>query len=854
MHRATPEDAIAARQTCWIIRHSHFDPTWRRCWDRDFVDDGVRFVSYRTLQEAWMGDMLAGSADARNKFMVETTWTTRHYLERHPEARETLRQLLREGRFEQLGAGENIMDSNLVHGELLARNLVLGALWSEQVLGARPSTGYYRDAFGTSAQLPQIFRQCGYRWIAHLDYNIPDAPYWRGLDGSTVLYLHPALIPYAWACVPGAGSMHPCPECKGAGCAACDARGYVVGRRSDFLYRPAQRWEARAVIFLIGNEENLPGMHVGEDVARFNAEQTDFFAVQGTYHDLEPLLAPELAQLDAPSPALLSGKVENNPCITGVYVGRIKLKQQHRALEHALLAAETWDVLLNGSAQAEALRSLWRNLTFSGFHDAITASCCDDAYRELLDLQAAMWQQASGLTAAALLPALLPRQDAYTLFNRQGVPASVPVRVAVPGAWEGAAVTCDGAALPVYEVERQGETTRVTFQSPVTPALGGVSVTLAPARARVRRLDTREVRCDPYTVTLGEHGPSEVRVEGIGPVTDCAEWLFGELVLEEDQGDPWSTRSLSRTRERLSAHTTLQYVEEEGDSLAVHYTGKHPSMGVFGPWDPMVLLLEWTQTFRLRAGSPWLEIDTTVDWFTYNRRLRLAFPSASRANCGVYEIPYGVLERERYDAQSADFIEPDGDWPAIHWAGVQNEEYTFAIFNQGTPSYRVEQGCVLLSLLRSPASPGGLLQPAQFVAHNFSTITDHGRHQFHHALFLGAGDWRENDTVAQAALFNAGLAVSPGQLRAPLPSWEVQARHTQLTAVKAAEDGHGVVLRLVEYAGRAETVCLRLPDGYTSACLCNLLEDAGDPLPVEAGWISVPMAPHKIVSVRVMKR
>ena len=840
-----------SRQQCLVIRHNHFDPTWRRCWDREFVSDGQRFISYRTIQELWIRDMLALSADPRTKFLLETTWSTRHYLQNHPEAADLFARLRREGRYEQLGAGENIMDTNLVHGELLLRNMALGSWWSEEVLGARPVTGYYRDAFGTSAQLPQIFRQCGYRWIAHLDYNLPDKPYWRGLDGSTILYLHPQYtVPFAWAAARGM-AMRICSDCKGYGCTTCNRLGANVGQRSDFVYQPKERWNANAVIFLIGNEENLPGLHVGDQIDRFNAEQSDFFATQAIYQDVEPFISEQLALVDTPPADMVSSKVENNPCITGVYVGRIKIKQQHRAIEHALMAAETWDTLLGSGAQAGVLRDVWRDLTFSGFHDAITSSFCDDSYYELLDMQADMRKKVATASAQICTPLLTEQDGAITLFNHQGFAASAPVTVTLPGQFEGATMRSNDKELPVYTVEAQQNATLVTFQSPEIPALGAQSVRVTPAPARTQVLEEREVSCGAYTLVLGEQGVSDVRVAGYGSVTDTSQWFFGELIIEEDKGDPWSTRSFNHGRERLAQYTTLREVRRQEDSITVRYEGTHPSMGIFGPWDPMILLLEWEQTFHLRAGSPWLEVETAVEWFTFDRRLRIAFPSNTGADCGVYEIPYGVLERERYEATTDEFLNPDGDWPAIHWAGIQANDYTFAIFNQGTPSYRVEDGTVLVSVLRSPTSPGGLLQPRQYVAHNFTTLTDHGSHHFHHALYLGAGDWRANGTVQQAALFNAGLTAHPGTLRAPLPAWELQADHTMLTTVKPAENGQGVILRLVEHAGQEESVTLLLPEHYRAATLCNLLEDDLAPLEITDRSLNVAMAPNKIVTVRI---
>jgi len=165
---------------CLVLRCNHFDPLWRRCWDRDFRDSGRRFVSYRAIEEAWIDDALAACEDGSSCFMIECSWVLRHYLERRPERLETLRALTREGRFELLGSGENIVDANMIHGELLARNLILGTLWAEETLGVRPTTGWHADGFGSSAQMPQIFRQCGYRWLPALAYNVPDAPYWRG--------------------------------------------------------------------------------------------------------------------------------------------------------------------------------------------------------------------------------------------------------------------------------------------------------------------------------------------------------------------------------------------------------------------------------------------------------------------------------------------------------------------------------------------------------------------------------------------------------------------------------------------------------------------------------------------------
>ncbi len=864
--KASPKDATVEPQPWIVLRFNHFDPTWRRCWDREFVDDGRRFASYRAIEDRWIADAIAGSADGVSCFLVECSWVLRHYLERHPGHRNVLRRLAREGRFELLGSGENIVDANLIHGETLARNLVLGTLWAEETLGVRPTTGWHSDGFGSCAQMPQIFRQCGYDWLPAISYNTPDAPYWRGLDGSTIFFSCDARAPgqprgdrrerlvhrlaVAGTCYV---KLPPCPACQGKGCAECRKEGFSITRRAEFAAPPPARLPGEVGVMMLWGEEIMPGLHVAEEVARFNAAHPDIAVRQGTYLDLRAYVAGELARVDNPPPGQISSKVENNPSQSGCYVSRIKIKQQHRALEHALLAAECWDALLNGGANHARLRGAWRQMTFSAFHDAITSSHCDPAYTELCDLHRDLAALTLDIGATACRGVLKKRPATVTVFNHHSVAATVPVTVPVPARWQGAGVKADGVAVPAYAVEPGEKGATMTFLAADVPALGARTFTLGKAAVQATTaVSGHEVSNGRFTIRMGEHGITRLQAKGVGTVTDPAHFLFGELVLEHDIGDPWATRSLDRTRERLSPYTRLAGVERRGDEVTIRYAGKHPACNDphFND-DPNVTYLAWEQAFRMRAGLPWLEVETRVKWYTQSRRLRLAFPSKTTLNRGVYEVPYGVLERDRYEGKTIHGGNAGGDWPALHWAGIQAPGHTFAIFNQGTPSYRVEDGIVMVSVLRSPQIPYGLFEPESYVAYNYDGMRDHGDHVFHHALYAVAGDWRHNDTVRQAALFNAGLPAVPGALAKPLPGWGIKAEHTSLTAVKTAEDGKGLILRLVETAGRSEAVQLTPPPAFGRAAVCTLLEDARTALPAVNGVFTVPVQPWKIVTVRL---
>ncbi len=70
---------MSEKQPWFVLRFNHFDPTWRRCWDREFTDGGRRFASYRTIEENWIADAIASCADGESCFLVECSWVLRHY-------------------------------------------------------------------------------------------------------------------------------------------------------------------------------------------------------------------------------------------------------------------------------------------------------------------------------------------------------------------------------------------------------------------------------------------------------------------------------------------------------------------------------------------------------------------------------------------------------------------------------------------------------------------------------------------------------------------------------------------------------------------------------------------------------
>ena len=73
----------------------------------------------------------------------------------------------------------------------------------------------------------------------------------------------------------------------------------------------------------------------------------------------------------------------------------------------------------------------------------------------------------------------------------------------------------------------------------------------------------------------------------------------------------------------------------------------------------------------------------------------------------------------------------------------------------------------------------------------------------------------------------------------------------ELTWVKRAEDSDALVLRLVEWNGRAATATVTLREPIRAARRANLLEDPGEVVPVTGRTFSLALRPYEIATVLV---
>jgi alpha-mannosidase len=361
------------------------------------------------------------------------------------------------------------------------------------------------------------------------------------------------------------------------------------------------------------------------------------------------------------------------------------------------------------------------------------------------------------------------------------------------------------------------------------------------------------VECGNYRLGWDEHG-----VRSIVDLSSGQELLpaggdpAGHLLLETDSGDPWGTRSLARPRCNLTSMTHLQAARRRGGCAELIFAG-HFDNGPFGSeHDFSVYGFTWYQRVRVLEGLPWVEFDCDIFWFTANRRIRIAFPSRSATDRGLYKIPYGVLARDRYEMTDTTIQSPNGDWPGTTFATTLPDGKVpgIAVLNTGTPSVRIEDGTLLYSVLRSPGFGYCLQNGSHDHPVPTTLMNDSGPHHFTFGLLPYTG-------ANLPQVLEAGYAIN--QLITPyhVPhdsadftgDVAIDALGVYISAIKPSYAGNGITVRLVEQLGQARTVTLSVPPHAVQVYRADALEDQKAILPITASSVEEAMNAYGIATI-----
>jgi alpha-mannosidase len=788
-----------------IAPGQHFDILWRK--PLQYYRDTQAAVIRRVL------DIVDEFPEFR--FSLHQANVLRHFIDKHPQHAPRLKQCVANGAVEIVGGMETIPDTNMVCGESLVRNILYGKQWVRSTFGIEPRIGSLLDAFGSSGQLPQIF--AGTSHDALLPGRVPGVkltprfgcpPFlWTGIDGTVIKAINFSLDGisidtmntwYGWGVMEGFDKRYASETITEAQVTS-DVHHTLQAATAD-------ENPHRHTLLVLYGEEHLPRREVALAVRSFKSNGT---SVRFGH------MADFLDSVD------WNGSIEQvrgdcNAEFTGCYTTRIELKQANQRTEVALYNAELLHALaaLQGSMppDAQALKEPWRKLFVCQFHDALCGCHIDENYHHITTCFAQARSAANQQIDAYLQPA--PTNDASTAPTFIQVTNTLPFNrrdVARVHTTARCAVNASGRPIPC---QRDGDDLLILVD---LPACGCKGYAFSDKDATAVSDDATQMPPESLRIPTASIGTFNLRQSPLGfAVTDATHSrdilvnaaVPAQIVLRQDTGTLWTENFTGLEWREPAAGSTLSAIEDGDLFLKLTYHGSVSAKHV--GWDSFEHL-DWVKTFYVHKHLPRIDISIDLNYVGQGTEISTLFATdlAAEQAQARYEIPFGSIAREAYPPSRYPYAR--GNWPALSWCDYRDDRWGVTFVHRGTPGCLAHDGRVSFSLLRSATSYSEPLFPARPEPLSF----DNGPHRFEFTLIPHAAD---NNTWIQYA---RGFVVEPltHQTNTPIdplrtePALAIDAPNVALSALKPAENGVDLILRLFETIGLPIITAVRLASG-----------------------------------------
>jgi alpha-mannosidase len=795
----------------FLTGHTHIDTAWLWPLKETIRKCGRTFATACRLMERYPDYHFACSQAQLYRY------TKQHY----PLLFEEIKRWVAQGRWETTGAMWVEADANVTSGESLIRQILHGLRFFREEFGTRPTICWLPDVFGYNAGMPQILKGCGiesfWTWKLHWQSRNPFPHHlfwWEGVDGSRVLAHIPKL---------GGGGYNgtPSPEQLVRSWETYLQKGIYDEQLFPFGHGDGGGGVTPEMMEMANRAADYPGLP-----ACRQGTPEQFFA---DVHKAAPDLPTWVGEL----------YLETH---RGTYTTQARAKRGNRRCEQALRDAEIWGTIQRclsaepGSAPdlsdlATFSHGAWEKVLLHQFHDILPGSSIAEVYEDTAADHAEVLREAEAIRIAAIeaLCEKRPHSSRVRVFNSLSWPRSDVASATVPDPGDDAVAIGDGHALPVQVLSRAHGWADVIFGVEGVPPLGALTVEISDRSRSTNRLRAagRTLESHLYLLELAEDG-SIVRLldkrahrEVIAPGE-----AGNRLQLFQDGPEreaAWNIHATYAKREYpWEGDCTVEMVERGPVRAVARVTRTHRNTRL-------------AQDIVLYDNLPRIDFRTQVEWHEKQTMLKVAFPVAVRASHATFEVQFGAYERPNHRNTSWD--QEKFEVCGLRWADLSEGGYGVSLLNDCKYGHDVLGNVLRLTLLRGTEYP--------------DPDADQGAHEFTYSLLPHLGDWREGETVRQAAQLNVPLVAVPTAAQEPAISYVSVAGPAIVETLKPAEDGDGVILRLYEPGGGRGLVTVqhRLPFG--SVVACNLAEDDQEVVPAAGGAFSFEIKPYQIRTFRL---
>lgn len=835
-----PSSIDLTKPTLFIIPYTHLDDFWRWSYPqtiRDFLkntldENFAAFQEYPNYVFNWSG--------ASRYQMIK---------EYYPEKYEELKKWIAAGRWYPSGSSWVENDVNVPSTESIVRQLLMGTQFFEKEFGKESREYMLPDCFGFSYSLPSVLSHCGIRGFSTQKLTWESAngiPFnvgrWIGPDGEWVIA---ALNAGDYA----RGHEHVYsthqPTLKrlednkkisglpidffymGGGDKNNADRGGVIQKVSLETLKKIEETENSKINVIAGKADLMFNSITDEQAAKFPTWNSDLLLIKHS---------------------------------TGVLSSQAYTKKLNRKAEILADAAERAAVAAHLFCGAEypykTLNHAWGLVLRNQFHDNLPGTSIPKAYEHSWNDGIIALNQFSGVykDAVGTLAQLLNTDVQgvpLVVFNQLSVERKDIVEALLPGELAKtetiAVFNAKGKEVPSQIVTGFDGRRRILFEADL-PSVGAVVYSMRKAETKFK--GTELIARQNYL----ENNNFKVTIDTNGDIASIFDKQLQKELLEKpiqlefspnfpDVKPAWRIywKDIKQPARSVAANPISVKIVEQGPILvAIEVVRENEGSKI-------------TQRIQLLAGEAGnrVEVANLIDWKSRGALLKAAFHLTANAPEATYNLDLGTIKRGNRN-------EKQYEVPHHAWIDLTDNSGDYGVSLLTGAKYgsdKVDDNTIRLTLIHGPDTKDSKQESLDDGSMSEMRWQDWGRHQFTYAITAHKGDWRKGKTHRKAMRFEQRPAafVVPKYKRqkSSLSLININSNQVNIQAIKMAEDGPGVVVRLQELYGqtcKGVNISAALP--IISA---EELDGAERPLniklPTKRGKLTIDLAPYELKTI-----
>ncbi|MBE9571654.1 MAG: glycoside hydrolase, partial [Proteobacteria bacterium] len=668
-------------KTIYLVPHSHYDVVW--AFDKE---------DYYFINEMILINAVLMTKESEFKFLVEQTYLLEMIEERNPRLFSEIEDAIAAGKIE-IDDGQYIMpDPMIPAAEVLVREILFGKRYCKEKFGIDVPVAWAADGFGLNAQMPQIYKKSGYKWLAFrrglpetIGYRVSEF-IWEGLDGSQIL-------------------SHWMPL------------GYRAGLDLDKWEESYEQLSAFAttshILMPCGSGGVPPQDETVEKVAQWNSEHDDSKMMISVPSEFFKNLEKEGSEFTEFCGELYSSDLQN--IFPDVVSSRIGLKLAIKDCESSLLSAEkisTVAWIYGKQHRADTMTEMWKKMLFLANHDVLPSCGIDEIYEEAWEYIADINKTARALVKDSAHHMLKDEThgDGIVVLNPNNweVTDWVETEVELGTGWgKELGVAFNGEDIPSEAIEVQqredGSICRAKLGFVATvPSMGyRVYQLVKNDREFMTDIDVREneVITKHFRLSVDEK-------TGILQVFDKDERKIlegNELIIDQEIGDLYFHRSQFDEPIDSESGEGIHFSTFKPDEYRIE---RGPVRTVISFKDSFYCL-QWPYYLTKKFGSilqrhktidiwkkvivyndiPRIDFVTTINSQQSHIRIRLKFDTCMVVPTYSRQTQFGVI-----DLPLPTTLEEGIKSPSVNWVNCQEGKHGLAVFTRGVPVNEMKAG------------------------------------------------------------------------------------------------------------------------------------------------------------------